>query len=304
MKTAVLKEKGGLYLTDFPRPTPKADEVVIRVLVCGVCTSDMGAWQNGLGREIVLGHEVVGVIDELGSEVTGFQKGDRVTGSILSGYAEYTVAKAAGLLPVPGNLMDHEAIIEPGVCLMSGIERLGPSLGKSAAVIGSGYMGLCLIKLLVARGVTEITALDTRAEALANAAEMGATRCIRTPSEEAGGYPIVFETAGAAAALDLASDIAEQYGTVIIVGYHPYKQEIDLGLWASKAITIINSFEYRQREQLLYMRRLLTMASEHTLPTGRLMTHSFAFDQIEEAFSFHLKKETGYLKSYIRISDF
>jgi len=303
MRAVVLKEKGGLYFTNVPRPEPKPDEVLLHVLVCGVCTSDMGAWRNGLGKETILGHEVVGIVVKTGCDVTGFETGERVTGSIQCGYAEYCVAKASGLLKVPDSLMDHEAIVEPFVCLLSGIERLGPALGKSAAVIGAGYMGLGLIKLLQLHGVQDITAIDAQSPALDNAAGMGAVQCLHSSGTAGHEFPVVFESAGAASALDSAGMLCTRYGTLVIVGYHPCRREIDLAIWASKALTVINAFEYRKQKQLLYMQQALAMAAERQLPTGRLLTHVFSFEKIEDAFKAHEQKIDGYLKSYIRITE-
>jgi L-iditol 2-dehydrogenase len=82
MKSLLLKEYLQLELADFPQPQPGPGEVLIRVAACGICGSDVHGYDGGSGRRIppiVMGHEAAGVVAAIGSGVTGFKTGDRVT---------------------------------------------------------------------------------------------------------------------------------------------------------------------------------------------------------------------------------
>ena len=82
MKALVLKEYRKFALEEFPVPTLQADDVLVRVRACGICGSDVHGMDGSSGRRIppiVMGHEAAGVIEEIGSAVTGWKKGDRVT---------------------------------------------------------------------------------------------------------------------------------------------------------------------------------------------------------------------------------
>lgn len=134
MRAMVLKEqKKPLVLEDIPKPVPKDNELLIKVNVCGVCRTDLHIREGDLPRPkfpLVLGHEIVGVVEEMGKSVKGFKKGDRVgvpwlgrscgkcaycmngkenlcdqplfTGySINGGFAEYTVCDADFAIHLP-----------------------------------------------------------------------------------------------------------------------------------------------------------------------------------------------------------
>ena len=82
MRAMVLKEqKKPLVLEDVPKPSPKENDLLIKVLACGVCRTDLHILDGDLPDPklpIILGHEIVGLVEEVGKHVQGFQKGDRV----------------------------------------------------------------------------------------------------------------------------------------------------------------------------------------------------------------------------------
>src|SRR5438552_17284459 len=82
MKALLLSSYKNLELADLPAPTPAPDEVLIRVAACGICGSDVHGYDGTSGRRIppiVMGHEAAGIVAAVGSEVSGFAVGDRVT---------------------------------------------------------------------------------------------------------------------------------------------------------------------------------------------------------------------------------
>ena len=86
MKAAVLQAVGTpLAIEEIPTPRPKTDEVLVKVAACGVCHSDLHVAKGELKFPLpcVLGHEISGVVEELGPGVTGFKRGDRVVSSFI-----------------------------------------------------------------------------------------------------------------------------------------------------------------------------------------------------------------------------
>ena len=82
MKALVLKEYRRFAIEDFPVPDVSPDEVLVRVRACGICGSDVHGMDGSSGRRIppiVMGHEAAGEIAKIGSGVTGWKSGDRVT---------------------------------------------------------------------------------------------------------------------------------------------------------------------------------------------------------------------------------
>ena len=82
MKALVLEEYNKLVYKDVPDPEPKADEVLIKVMACGICGSDVHGLDGSTGRRIppmIMGHEASGVIMKTGTAVNDYRPGDRVT---------------------------------------------------------------------------------------------------------------------------------------------------------------------------------------------------------------------------------
>ena len=82
MKALLLSQYQRLEVTDIPVPTPKPDELLVRVAACGICGSDVHGYDGSSGRRIppiVMGHEAAGIVESVGSAVDGFTKGNRVT---------------------------------------------------------------------------------------------------------------------------------------------------------------------------------------------------------------------------------
>lgn len=303
MNTAVLQKNGGIVFQDRAFPPLAEGEALIRVLVCGVCSSDIGAYRNGLGEDYILGHEVVGIVEKINGDGAGIAVGDRVTGMIFEGYRPYTVAKVADLLPVPAGLKDEEAIVEPLACLQSGIERvIRPDCGP-VAVVGSGYMGLSLIRLLALAGVKDITAVDIKPDLFPLAREMGASRTCHPDECSPDSFAVTFETAGAVPALTLCGRLTAAFGTMVLVGYHPYPVTVPLVEWQEKALVLVNAFESRPEKIAGYGKKALELVAEGKFPTGKLMTHSFAFEELVQALEHQANKPAGYLKSYVRIGN-
>ncbi len=177
MKAVVQDRYGGpehLRLTDLPFPEPKAGEIRVRVLACGVNLSDWeyligspfysrmvgGLWQP---KRAVLGSDIVGVVDKLGRGVSGFSVGDRIMGDLVmvrGGFAECACVSAAEMIRVPDALSDEVAASLPqaGGIAVAGTEglRQGDRLLINGAGGGSGTMALQLAKAAGAH----VTAVD------------------------------------------------------------------------------------------------------------------------------------------------
>jgi len=82
MKALLLSAYKQLDIVDMPTPQPAEDQLLIRIEACGICGSDVHGYDGSTGRRlppIVMGHEAAGIVESIGSAVTGFRPGDRVT---------------------------------------------------------------------------------------------------------------------------------------------------------------------------------------------------------------------------------
>ncbi len=317
MLAAVLQDNMKCEICEIPMPQIGKNQVLIKVLVCGVCVSEMHNWQNGKNfKNRILGHEVVGVIEKTGHEVTKVKVGDRVTGIILQGFAEYTVAEESKVCIVPECLSDEEAIVEPLACVVSGMQRTEILLGDKVGILGIGYMGLLCLQLVKASGACNITCFDIRQDALDHALKFGAVKVYNTKElpqelrvinfgENKGlGFDVFFETSGVQKGLDISGELVSVHGILSILGYHQGNNRyVNMEMWNWKAFTVINAHERRHDNKLNCIMRSLKLIENKYVDTKSLMTHSYELNQIDDAFKITLDKPHGFIKSYVKIGN-
>lgn len=211
MKAMLLTEYKNLTVTEFPMPEISANDVLVQVRACGICGSDIHGYDGSTGRRIpplVMGHEAAGVITEIGSQVTSFRVGDRVTfdSTVSCGhcffcrrgdinlcdnrmvlgvscgeyrrhgaFAEYVSVPQHICYLLPEELpFEHAAMIEAVSIAVHAANRTPVSLGDTAVVVGSGMIGLLVIQAMRLAGCGRIIAVDLAEDRLEKAKELGA----------------------------------------------------------------------------------------------------------------------------------
>ena len=211
MKALVLEEYNMLVYKDVPLPVINENEVLVKVMACGICGSDVHGLDGSTGRRIppiIMGHEASGIITKTGSAVRNWKAGERVTfdstvyplddwytlrGSYnLSNnrevigvspgpyrrngaFAEYLAIPQHILYPIPDEVsFEHAAVVEAAAVAMHGINISGTEPGDTCIVTGTGTIGLFLIKLLKIFGASKVIAIDINPEALKTATRAGA----------------------------------------------------------------------------------------------------------------------------------
>lgn len=245
---------GDMPLVTVDRPVPADGEVLVRVAYCGICGSDFPRFFDGAVHSTpqTLGHEFSGVVEELGGGVATVDVGQRVAVAPLvpcgecemcgvgrpalctsysfigsrrqGGLAEYVTAPAENIVVLPdGVSLRDAALIEPLSVALHGIGRADLTGVSSAAVFGSGVIGLLTVMALKARGVPHVTAVDVQPEKLALAARLGADTTLLGDevAEHVGveGRPVLsIETAGHPATQVQAVQYTANAGQVVFVG--------------------------------------------------------------------------------------
>lgn len=192
MRTAVYYNNHDIRMEERPRPKIGPGELLIRVEACGICGSDVMEWYRIDKVPLVLGHEVAGVVEEVGEGIKIYKRGDRVSCShhvpcgrcayCLSGhetvcdtlrktnfepggFCEYLrlpkINVDYGVYPLPDAVSFAEAtFIEPLACVLRGQRLAGMKPDYSVLVVGSGIAGLLHIHLAKIRGARCIVATD------------------------------------------------------------------------------------------------------------------------------------------------
>jgi alcohol dehydrogenase, propanol-preferring len=263
MKAAVLRDfKMPLVVEDVPRPKLADGELLIKVEVCGVCHSDLhvadGDWSQLAGiikKPLILGHEVVGTVAEVGSGVHGVRIGDRVgvpwihwtcgvcehcregnenlcikqqiTGvTVDGGYAEFVKAPATHIARIPHELDSETAapLLCAGLTVHRALKRSRLASGQRLAVFGVGGLGHVAVQIGRQLGA-EVTAVDISEDKLALARSLGASKTLNAASDNVvkqlrsdGGIHVVLVTSASKAAYDMGFYCVRPTGTLVAVG--------------------------------------------------------------------------------------
>ncbi len=177
MKAVIIHEYGGpevLKFTDVPRPEPKENEVLVRVIAAGVNPADplivSGKYAKEFGTHLPLipGYDIAGVVEKTGGKITRLKVGDPVYAYVLwgGGWAEYAVATEAEAAAKPASLNFISAAALPLAALTAWqalIDTAKLSAGQTVLIHGgSGGVGTMAIQIAKARGATVIATASTR----------------------------------------------------------------------------------------------------------------------------------------------
>jgi D-arabinitol dehydrogenase (NADP+) len=215
MKAVRYEAPGDFAVTDVPMPPVGPLDVRIKINQSGVCGTDVHLHHGTyIGvYPLTPGHETIGEIDEVGSEVTRFRVGERVTVNpniycghcdyCLAGqlvrcantegmgvhrpgfFAEYASADHRQVFSVDGLEPDTAVFAEPTACAMHGLETLGQRPGGSALVLGAGPTGLLLAQLIGSGGATSVTVADIVPFKLQTAAGLGVDKTVHISRDAA-----------------------------------------------------------------------------------------------------------------------
>ena len=263
MTAAVLYGKEDIKIERVPIPRVDEGEVLIKVQVALTCGTDLKVYQRGYHARMIVppalfGHELAGIIEEVGPNVKGFKKGMRVVAlnsapcgmcfycskhqenlceDLLfnnGAYAEYIKIPRriveANMLAIPANVSYEEAaMVEPLACVLRGLHETGVEIGDTVTVIGGGPIGLMYVQAAKLTGcnVINVVKRDSQVEA---ARRMGAdetvqitavkdpVEAVRSITPDRRGSDVVIEAVGRPQAWEWAIDMVRKGGTVNFFG--------------------------------------------------------------------------------------
>jgi threonine dehydrogenase-like Zn-dependent dehydrogenase len=245
-----------------------ADEALIRVLLSGICNTDLEIARGYAGFNGTIGHEFVGVVEESGNRDL---VGRRVVGEINAGcgrcdlcragdprhcasrtvlgivgrdgaHAEFLQLPAVNLIPVPENIPDQQAVFTEPLAAACGIlERASIAKSDRVAVIGDGKLGLLCVQVVALTGAS-VLLVGKHPEKLQIAGRRGIETS--TPEEAAKRqreFDVVVEASGAAPGFKLALDLLRPQGTLVLKSTFHGSTEFDAARIVVDEISVIGS---------------------------------------------------------------
>jgi len=317
MAAARIVAPGQVESVEIARPTPRPNEVRVRLEGCGVCASNLPPWEGRPWFSYpmapgALGHEGWGRIDAVGDEVTAFTQGERVGLLSQNAYAQFDVAPAEAVVRLPQKLGDEPFPAEPLGCALNIFRRSEIQSGQTVAIVGIGFLGALLTQLATRAGA-RVIALSRRSFALQVARSLGAAKTISlgeksVPIESVrqltGGKfcDVVIEATGKEEPLNLAGELTAERGRLVIAGYHQDgPREINLQLWNWRGLDVINAHD---RDPAIYregMQLAVDAVTRGLLTPAGLYTHTFPLSGLASAFRFTAERPNGFMKALITL---
>lgn len=282
MPAAVYVGDGRIEVEDVPRPEPGPDEVLVEIAECGICGSDLHMVLEKFAKPgAILGHEWSGVVASAPSG-SGWSPGDRVVGNPAPGcgvcrpcrrgrpsvclnratadfagyrgaFCQYKTVGTDGLIRIPDSLPTRvAALAEPMAITLHALRLADVGPGDRVLVTGAGPVGLLLIAVLRAEGITDITVSEPSAVRRQQALDVGATRVVTPDMLEqppmaapvAEPFAVVFECSGHASATEAGLGQLDYAGTLVIVGTGFEPPRINQNRMIIFELQIIGAYNY------------------------------------------------------------
>ena len=325
-------EPHSVEVREVERPTPGPEDVIVRVEAASVCGSDLHQWEGTnswpVNYPVILGHEFAGVVDEIGSRVTGWKVGDRVVSETAAevdmhgamsrqglynldpsrkgfGYGvngamtRYTKVASRLLHAIPDSVsFDYASMTEP--CSVAYSATIAPGHlrpGDRILVLGPGPIGiLCGAMAKLAGAEVAIVGLERDRSRLNVAAQYGIIGNPEKWAKSVDGLGVdgVVDAAGVSATLKVALNVIRPNGWISKVGWGPQPVDFSLDQLVQKNIRLEGSFSHNWP----MWERVLRMLGTQQLDLAPILGGTFEVEQWQTAFE---KMHSGeFIKSVIK----
>lgn len=334
MKALVKKEKKeGLWLEDIPEPEIGSHDVLIKIKKTAICGTDIHIYkwdewaQNTIPVPMQVGHEFVGQVVKMGSDVWGFKEGDRVSGEghIVCGhcrncrggkrhlckntigvgvnragaFAEYLTLPASNVFPVPKHITDDEAsILDPlGNAVHTALSY--DMIGEDVLITGAGPIGIMAAAISRHVGARHVVLTDINEYRLDLAKKLGVKNAINVKEKNlkevmkdlgmTEGFDVGLEMSGAPQALNSMLDSMKHGGKIALLGILPKNTAIEWDQVIFKGLFIKGIYGREIFETWYKMCAMI----QSGLDIDPIFTHKFAVEKFEEAFEVMASGKSG-----------
>lgn len=334
MKALVKKErKEGLWMEEVPMPTIGDHDVLIKVKKSSICGTDVHIWkwdawaQKTIPVPMVVGHEFMGMIVEVGAAVKNLKVGQRVSGEghITCGvcpncrkglkhvcvntlgvgvnrpgsFAEYISLPAENVFPLPDSIPDELAAIFDPFGNATHTALSFDLVGEDVLITGAGPIGIMSAAIARHAGARHVVITDLNEQRLQIASAMGATKTVNISKESLVeetkklgieyGYTVGLEMSGHPNGLNTLLENMQHGGKVALLGILPPGTLIDWDLVIFKMLQIKGIYGREIFSTWYKMAHML----ESGLNLSPIITHHFPIDQFREGFEVMISGNSG-----------
>ena len=339
MKAALWDKIGHISIIDTQKPTADKNSAVIKVKAVGVCATDVHMINGNVTLAKpphILGHEIAGVIEEIGENSRGFKKGDRiVVDTIVScghciacksgrrelcperqeigyvpyngGYAEYVKVPRQCLVRLPESIpFKDAAILESIACPFGAVLRIGIRLGSTVLIQGAGPAGIAFIQSVKLSGAKKVIVSSRGEQRLEFAKKFGADFTIDAANEdvisrvneltEGQGCDYVIDAAGSEKSIQTAFDTAKAGGDILFYGIPPADAKIEFPFMK------MMMKQLRLHGVLEYCQGwdvLTGLVESGKINVRDMVTHTFKLDELQKAVDLYNSKDRSLIKAVI-----
>jgi threonine dehydrogenase-like Zn-dependent dehydrogenase len=340
VKAVVFYGPGRVEVEERPNPRIEAPgDAIVKVSLAPICGSDVVAYRGrGAPREPrITGHELVGVVSDLGEGVLRLQPGQRVVspfsvwcggcfycklgllsacerGAVFGVHvpgaqAEYVrVANADAVLePLPDALSDEQAAFLPHILtgVYAGLQMAGVKAGDSVVIVGCGPTGLATILMAKTMGAGRIFALDHHNYRLAIAEQLGATplgedaNSVLLAATGGRGADVAVEAVGRVEALARALDLTRQWGTLLSLSLGMEEEaNFPIGRMVQKKVRLLPAYGPAVKN---YMPQVINMLANDVIDPSPLVSHTLALEEAPRAYELMAGRDDGVLRVLLRV---
>ncbi|ASM54952.1 MULTISPECIES: L-threonine 3-dehydrogenase [Pseudoalteromonas] len=328
-----LKAEPGIWMTDAPKPEVGHNDLLIKIRKTAICGTDVHIYkwdewaQKTIPTPMVVGHEYVGEVVDMGQEVRGFKVGDRVSGEghITCGhcrncragrvhlcrnttgvgvnregaFAEYLVIPAFNAFKIPDNISDELAsIFDPfGNAVHTALSF--DLVGEDVLITGAGPIGIMAAAVAKHVGARHVVISDVNEYRLELARKMGATRAVNVANEkledvikELGmteGFDIGLEMSGVPSAFNSMLNNMNHGGKVAMLGIPPSDMAVDWNQVIFKGLVIKGIYGREMFETWYKMASLI----QSGLDLNPIITHQYSIDDFQAGFDMMISGQSG-----------
>ncbi len=336
---AIVTKPGKIEFLDRPLPVLGSYDVQVHVKAASICGSDLHIFKGkhpAVALPVPIGHEIAGVVEEIGDEVTRVKPGDRVTIEPVvvcgvcyfcqrgqyhlctdisfqyrqgqGGFTPQFVAQEKWVHRLPEGLSFEEgALVEPLSVAVHALKKSKIVFGNHSAIFGAGAIGLFLLQLIRMAGGGDVYVVDIQEFRLQTAAKLGAsdvfnnrsTEVIAEIVERTGGLGVdlAFEAVGLELTLVQSLKVLKKGGMAILVGlFEKAEVSIPANIFVQKEITLAGSQGY-----CWDFEDALKILEDRRLVLKPMITHEFALAHIQDSFELLMQPGNEAIKVVVLI---